>query len=80
VENARSKPPQGWSRNGNPPGDFTKAPRWDAKTRRGTLGKFQRSCKPSKLNRLRRLRRRRLQVLLPQGAQAGYVGIDHSEF
>src|SRR5579864_8541318 len=26
----------GWLKNGNPPGDFTKAPRCGAKTRRGT--------------------------------------------
>jgi hypothetical protein len=28
---------RGWLRNGNPPGDFTTAPRCGAKTRRGTL-------------------------------------------
>jgi len=27
---------RGWLKNGNPPGDFTKAPRCGAKTRRGT--------------------------------------------
>ena len=27
---------RGWLRNGNPPGDFSKAPRCGAKTRRGT--------------------------------------------
>ena len=27
---------RGWLKNGNPPGDFSKAPRCGAKTRRGT--------------------------------------------
>ena len=28
---------KGWLKNGNPPGDFSKAPRCGAKTRKGTL-------------------------------------------
>lgn len=35
----RDKPHEkrrGWLKNGNPPGDFTKAPRCEAKTRKGT--------------------------------------------
>ena len=30
---------RGWLKNGNPPGDFSKAPRCGAKTRKGTLCK-----------------------------------------
>jgi hypothetical protein len=40
VERKNNKPPhakrQGWLKNGNPPGDFTKAPRCGARTRKGT--------------------------------------------
>ena len=40
MERKSNKPPdakrQGWLRHGNPPGDFSKAPRCGAKTRKGT--------------------------------------------
>ncbi len=39
MKNAKDAPHakrRGWLRNGNPPGDFTKAPRCGAKTRKGT--------------------------------------------
>ena len=36
IKNEPHEKRQGWLKNGNPPGDFSKAPRCGAKTRRGT--------------------------------------------
>jgi hypothetical protein len=36
IEGKPHEKRRGWLRNGNPPGDFTKAPRCGARTRRGT--------------------------------------------
>ena len=37
IRNEPQTPRRGWLKHGNPPGDFTSAPRCEAKTRRGTL-------------------------------------------
>ena len=36
IKNEPHEKRRGWLKNGNPPGDFSKAPRCGAKTRRGT--------------------------------------------